>query len=172
MPFEYGGQTWPDTPWVIRERTVRLTHPQPDTVDALTCRYPNGQEITAYRESPVFGLQRNRQTLILERDENDIFTGTLRMHLIPGQPADGEVRCKAGTYGDNRAVLLNMNAYRAWKREHPDEEPDQTILWSDWSNSQPLGVVEPDPVPEPGLILLLAIGAVGLWIAGWRRKTR
>jgi len=165
-------EPWPDTPWVIRKRNVRLKHEAPETIDFYRCQYPNGLEVTAMRQGALYGLKRGQgATFSLETDAEGIHHGVLHMHLVPGQPADGEVSCQAGKYENNRELAYNRDAYRMWKFQNPGQEPELNVLWSEWSNSQPLGVVEPDPVPEPGLLLMLAIGILGLTVAGWRRKT-
>lgn len=175
MPFEYGGQIWPDSPWVTRTREVKLLHTAPDSIDFYRCQYTNGVEVLSYREDNVT-IARDHSTFIMDaeylEDGSGIHTGTLRMGLTPGQP--GDIRCKAGSYATDemRDIAHSASAYRQWEAEHPNETWSAEILWSDWSNSLPIGPVSPDPVPEPGVVLMLLIGVIGLWVVGWRRKTR
>jgi hypothetical protein len=171
MPFEYGGQTWPDTPFVSRTREIELLHETPDDVNFYKCQWTDGTNITSFRERPVW-VERSSVTFVMVKDEDGSHTGTLRMALVPGQP--GEIRCKAGVYKDPEAasIALDMTAYQTWEAAHPGEQLNLDVLWSEWSNPVPIGTVEPNPVPEPGVTLLLIAGLIGLVVMGWRRKTR
>jgi len=159
--YEYGGQTWCVVPWVIRTRQVRLVHELADTVDKYVCRWPNALEdsdVRPFRTSVVYGIGRDKSTGVMDKDAQGIHTGFIRMHLMPGQDPAGEVRCTAARW-DPPETRTN-EGYKTWKATHPDDEP--TWLTSDWSNPQPLGVVEPDPVPEPGIVVSLFLGVLAL----------
>lgn len=171
MPYEYGGQTWPDTPWVARTRTVKLLHPSPDTIDFYRCQWTDGTDITLFREGDVM-IERDQSTFIMAKDAVNGHVGTLRMSLVPGQP--GDVRCKAGVYENpvSADIARDVGAYRTWQDANPGEHLNLAVSWSDWSNSLPIGTVEPNPVPEPGLVIMLMVGTLGLVVAGWLRKTR
>lgn len=165
-------EEWGESPYVIREIEVRLLHERADTVDAYWCQWPDGTESTSFREGAVRGIDRDRTTFVMRKDADGVHSGRLQMHLVPGQSPADEIRCKAGTYGDQRSLVYDMNAYRAWQADHPGEELNVEILWSDWSNGRAIGEVEPDPVPEPALVLLLALGIIGLCFAAWRQRTQ
>lgn len=168
-------EAWPATPWVIRTRIIKLEQREAyEEVDLYQCQYPDGVTPGAFRMGPVRNLKRDRETLQLIPNTsmpNNRFEGTLHMHLVPGQPADGQLRCRAGKFAD-REPTFSWDAYQAWKLENPDSEPDFTITYSAWSNTVPLGEVAPDPVPEPGVITMLIVGIIGLGIASWRSARR
>ena len=171
MPFEYGGQTWPDLAHVIRKKQVRLLHPTPDIIDGYKCRYPNalvGTPDLEFRTSPVHGLTREPDGF-LTKDAEGVHTGQIQLHLVPGQDAAGEMRCQAFKMEPR---LLTIGEYQAWKVTHPDEEPVR--LYSDWSNARPLGDVLPDPVPEPtfGVSLLLGVLALAIIFKVFRRNAK
>ncbi len=166
-------EPWPDTPWVIRHRPTRLKHEAPDSLDAYKCQWPDGTELTAMREGAVSGIAKSKTadgTFAFEKDAEGIHHGVLQMHLVPGQPATGEIRCKAGAYEANRELVYDRSAYQMYKAMNNGEEPEFNMLWSEWSNPQPIGVVEPDPVPEPGLVTALIIGVAVMAVLAWRRK--
>jgi len=158
--YEYGGQTWCVKPWVIRKREVRLVHELADTVDWYTCRWPNAlddREEHPYRHSNVFGIRKDGSGT-MTKDADGVHTGYITMHLVPGQDPAGEVRCTASRLDPSET--RTREGYKAWKATHPDEEPAK--LTSAWSNPQPLGPVEPDPVPEPGIVVSLFLGVLAL----------
>lgn len=167
MPFEYGGQTWPDTPWVIRYRDVRLQHPTPDLIDGYQCQWQDGLVLTAMREGNVTLDPPASRTTGIYPSVDNIHSGQLYMHLIPGQPADGPVRCLAYRWEPR---LVTRQQWNEWEEANPGKTP--VMIKSDWSNSQPLGPVLPDPVPEIGLNLAIITGLLGLWFMSWRRRPR
>lgn len=161
-------EPWGTAEHVVRKREVSFAHETPDLVTGYRCRWPN--ELTEGEEfhyGPVdVGL--NRSTGILFKNDSGGHTGVLHMIAKPGQDAAGDVECQARTLDPIEARTLN--GYRDWKATHPDEEPQ--LVSSEWSNPQPLGEIQPDPVPEPLLFWGLMAGLAGLVFFAWRQKTR
>lgn len=151
---------------IIRERPVRFTHPTPELVDGFQCNWPNGDPapgVPLRREMGVYDVVRDATT--------GVYHGTLGMHLWPGQDPVGDVRCKAYTLNPRFGTQAELND---WVNASPANGPirEQERILSVDSNPRPLGEVPPDPAPEPGLIFALVLGVLGLWVAGWHRRTR
>lgn len=151
---------------IIQNRSVRFTHPTPQLVDGFQCNWPNGDP------APGAPLRREMGVYDVTRDATTgIYQGTLGMHLWPGQDPAGDVRCKAYTLSPRFATKEELNAWVAAGPPNGPARVQERLLSLD-SNPRPLGEVPPNPAPEPGLTLALVLGTLGLWVAGWRRKTR
>ena len=160
--YEHGGETWPVLPWVIRTREVKLLHVEADTIDGYKCRWPNAlpesEGVMEFRYSPLYGLTRDKNTGIIDKAEGDIHVGHIQMLLVPGQDPAGEVRCLA--IRQEPRETRTAAGHKAWLAENPDG----VVIREEslWSNPRPVGVVEPDPVPEPGIVVGLFLGVLAL----------
>lgn len=134
MPFEFGGQTWPDTN-VVSERFEVIFIPSPDhrPVRYELCYYD-------YRD---------------EEPHTDVCTAVTDIVELPDGTFSGLVRTLREGDTDSPAWLEAV---------HTDLRPDGTaeVLYSAPSNEVALPTARPWDLPEPGLVTLVTCGVIFL----------
>lgn len=150
---EWGSGIWPETNLVLRERKIKLKHVKPDEIAGYQCQYPDPENPGQFK---TVGANMERKQFDMVEDAEGNHNGSIMVLVEPGA-SPGPVSCLAYAY-DPPEMAHDLNAYRAWKAENPDNK--LVTLKSDWSNTQPFGDVQPDPVPEVGFTVGLQVAVI------------
>ena len=159
MPFEYGGQTWPDTTVVTEHVRVTFKEGGKDP-DLPRIHYKLCYQ--SYREGhDTYTCQPIREVKEVAPGMMSGLVTTLR---------EAETRTTAyieTTYVRNPPSLFLFQSMTPEEIEHWSEV---RVLPN--SNQIEIPKAKPYVVPEPGLVLMLAIGVLCLATVGWRRRTQ
>ena len=159
MPFEYGGQTWPDTTVVTEHFKVTFRAGGKDP-DFPKTRYHVCYQ--SYREGQ--GMYSCAYVRDIKEVSPGVLSGTISTLREGGTRTTAYIKT---LHFRNPPNLVSLGRASQEEVEYWSE-----VRVSVNSNQIEMPQAEPYVVPEPGFLLLLAIGVAGLWLAGWRRETR
>jgi len=162
MPFEYEGQTYPDTNVVSEQFQVdfrddgRVVDPEFPLISYQLCYESFRVNVDELSCSNVTDIQDIGGGLLRGRfgtfREGETMTNA-HMHVTLRREQSADIWASVNMTPEEQAILLETRVSPA-----SNEVPmPQARMWS---------------VPEPGLLVMLAMGVLALAVAGWRRKIR
>jgi len=160
-------EDWPEIPAVHEKFDVHLYQPpavegDERVVKAWSCCYPSQHSVDGRRCNFLTNIREQPDGTLLGRLE------TIRY----GGGDEGPLVCKAHAGKPYPEGFNALRAVQTWTPEQLAEfEAEHAVVESGNSNHLPMQTSK-EYVPEPGMLLLLVLGILGLAVAGWRRTTR